>query len=155
MCTASPTGWTKTAMSPRRRLRLPEFDDLSIDMSPMIDLVFLLLIFFMTSSTIITYLKDKSVSLPVAADARVPKLITPRVVVNVYPDGSLADERGRAMNEATLRAYLQDAAVNEPDVRLLVRPDRSVAHASVQQLLREARKAGIYDIIFAAYTSDL
>ncbi len=142
-------------MSPRRRLRLPEFDDLSIDMSPMIDLVFLLLIFFMTSSTIITYLKDKSVSLPVAADARVPKLITPRVVVNVYPDGSLADERGRAMNEATLRAYLQDAAVNEPDVRLLVRPDRSVAHASVQQLLREARKAGIYDIIFAAYTSDL
>lgn len=124
-------------------------------MSPMIDLVFLLLIFFMTSSTIITYLKDKSVSLPVAADARVPKLITPRVVVNVYPDGSLADERGRAMNEATLRAYLQDAAVNEPDVRLLVRPDRSVAHASVQQLLREARKAGIYDIIFAAYTSDL
>ncbi len=90
-----------------------------------------------------------------ASLARVPKLITPRVVVNVYPDGSLADERGRAMNEATLRAYLQDAAVNEPDVRLLVRPDRSVAHASVQQLLREARKAGIYDIIFAAYTSDL
>jgi biopolymer transport protein ExbD len=124
-------------------------------MSPMIDLVFLLLIFFMTSSTIITYLKDKSVSLPVAADARVPKLITPRVVVNVYPDGALADERGRALNESTLRAYLQAATAKEPDVRLLVRPDRSVAHASVQTLLQEARKAGIHDVIFATYTSEL
>ena len=155
MCTVSPTGWTKLAMSPRRRLRLPEFDDLSIDMSPMIDLVFLLLIFFMTSSTIITYLKDKAVSLPVATDARVPKLITPRVVVNVYPDGAFADERGRALNQTSLRAYLNQAATKEPDVRLLVRPDRSVAHASVQALLKEARGAGIHDIIFAAYTSDL
>ena len=40
---------------------------LQVDMSPMIDLVFLLLIFFMVSSTMITYRQDPNVKIPVAS----------------------------------------------------------------------------------------
>ena len=39
---------------------------LKVDMSPMIDLVFLLLIFFMVSSTLITFRKDPDGKIPIA-----------------------------------------------------------------------------------------
>ena len=141
-------------MKTRRHLRLPAFEELDLDLSPMIDLVFLLLIFFMTSSTLITFLKDRRVTLPVADQARVPMMVTARVIVNVYADGSIGDEHGRTLTPAALTRKLAAEHRRTPAVRLHVRPDRHVAHAAVQRVLIAAREAGVTDILFGAYTSD-
>ena len=120
----------------------------------MIDLVFLLLIFFMTSSTLITFQKDKRVELPIAEQARVPIAATPRFIVNVYENGSIGDEQGRMMDEATLRRRMRAAIERNPLVRAYIRPHRHVAHAAVQRVLNVARAVGITDVVFAAHTSD-
>ena len=127
---------------------------MSVDLSPMIDLVFLLLIFFMTSSTIITYLKDQRVMLPVAEDARVPKAVKQRVIINVYENGDAGDEHGVRLSRTEMAARLRAAVGARPEVRLQIRPDRRVAHGAVKQVLETAREAGIRNVIFTAYTSD-
>ena len=69
---------------PRRLFR---GSTMKVDMSPMIDLVFLLLIFFMVSSTLITYRKDPDVIIPVATAGKVPKDIQGRVILNILTTG--------------------------------------------------------------------
>ena len=73
---------------------------LKTDLSPMIDLVFLLLIFFMVTANIITYPKDPRVIIPVASDAKVPELVDGRVVINIYEDGTIKDVEGRVLSIA-------------------------------------------------------
>jgi biopolymer transport protein ExbD len=141
-------------MSRRSHLHLPAFDDLQIDLSPMIDLVFLLLIFFMTSSTIITYLKDRRVELPVAEDAQAPVRGSARVVINVYADGTLGDERGNPLSRERLPSYFRQAQLRDPEVKVHVRPDRRVAHISVKQVLAAAKEVELYDVVFSAHPID-
>ena len=45
----------------------PEEENGEMDMSPMIDMVFLLLIFFVVNATAITVKKDKNIQMPTAA----------------------------------------------------------------------------------------
>ena len=138
----------------RRLHHVPAFEDLTLDMSPMIDLVFLLLIFFMTSSTLITHLREQRVELPVAPDARVAQSFTPRLVVNVYADGTFGDARGRSLDQVGLAGLLERAASDRPDDLLLIRSDRRVRHGAVQQVLTAAREAGLHDVVFSTYTAD-
>ncbi len=129
--------------------------DLEIDMSPMIDLVFLLLIFFMTGSTMITYLQDPRVALPVADAAQVPRTLRSRTLVNVYENGTYADEHGNILSLDELGERFRAALMADPGVRLFVRSDRRVAHGAVRRLLDVASDAGLDRVIFAAYTAEL
>lgn len=140
-------------MRGRKHLRLPDFDPLDIELAPMIDLVFLLLIFFMTSSTMLAFVKDQRVSLPVSTESRVPRVIGPRVVVNVYEDGTWGDERGNAMTEAEVEETIRRATNRNPDSRLQVRADGRAAHGAVKQVLAASRRAGVTDVLFSTHTS--
>lgn len=129
-------------------------EEVPVDLSPMIDLVFLLLIFFMTSSTLITFLKDHRVELPITSEARVAQHVTPRVVLNVYQDGSFGDERGRPLGGKALPRYLNQKSSQRPDIQLQIRSDRRVAHEAVKIVLRAARSSGIEQVIFSTHTSE-
>ena len=59
-------------------------DDLEVDMSPMIDMVFLLLIFFIIASQVID--EKPKVEIPFAAYAKVPEDTTGRLMITVTAD---------------------------------------------------------------------
>ncbi len=139
-------------MSKHKQRTQPAFEECTVDLSPLIDLVFLLLIFFMTSSTIITYLKDSRVDLPISKDARVAKAVTHRVLINVYEDGSLGDEHGAPVDPTTLEDRLRSVAAQ--GTKLQIRPDRHVNHGDVKKVLNAARRAGIEEVIFTAFTAE-
>ena len=61
--------------------RKAQEEDIEIDMSPMIDMVFLLLIFFIVASVIID--EKPKVTIPKAAYSKVPENIEGRVMVSV------------------------------------------------------------------------
>ncbi len=68
------------------KFRIPtEGGDDEINMAPMIDMVFLLLIFFMVASHL-TALERIPVSLPVADKAKVPEEARDRQLITVLPD---------------------------------------------------------------------
>lgn len=124
------------------------------DMSPMIDLVFLLLIFFMVASTAITYKKDRRVQIPVAAAAKVPELIEGRVVINIYPDGSVYDENSVPTSLDQVEQTMREARERNPRTRLHIRADREVAHEKVKDVIAASGRGGVNNVIFSTFVTD-
>ncbi len=123
----------------------------NVDMSPMIDLVFLLLIFFMIASTLITYKKDERVQIPIAASARVPKEIRDRVIINVYNDGSIADESSNPLSLDQVEVMMTQAKAKNPNARLHLRADARVPHKEVKEVVAASAKGGVNTVIFSTH----
>lgn len=142
-------------MARRRAKELFPLEELEINMSPMIDMVFLLLIFFMAGSTMITFQHDRRVKVPVAADSRVPELIASRVIINVYADGRISDEYGQLnLRVEDVRTMLAAARERDAATRLHLRADRRVAHEKVKEIITASADAGVNEIIIASFVSD-
>jgi biopolymer transport protein ExbD len=124
------------------------------DMSPMIDLVFLLLIFFMISSKLITYHKDERVKIPVASAARVPNLVENRLVLNVYEDGLVRDVSGKNVYTAgQVEALMAGAKAVNPKIRLHLRADKRVTHDKVKDVVAASARGGVINVIFSTYVT--
>ena len=131
-------------------------EEMTMDMSSMIDLVFLLLIFFMVSSHLIIVQIDKRVAPPPAKNAQVAKNATGRVVVNVLEDGSIwgQDELELPTSDA-ITDYVDQAVQrnNEigQDTRLNLRADKNVDTRVIKKVVQAAGEAGVFDVIFGSY----
>ncbi|MDF1812505.1 MAG: biopolymer transporter ExbD [Verrucomicrobiales bacterium] len=124
------------------------------DMSPMIDLVFLILIFFMIASTAIRFKQDKNVAIPVADKAAVPEMIDGRILINVYPDGSTYDEDSRPVSLEEIEQIMARARSANPNTRLHLRADKSVRHEMVKKVIQASSRGGVNQVIFSTYVTD-
>lgn len=124
---------------------------LKTDLSPMIDLVFLLLIFFMVTANIITYPKDPNVVIPIASDAKVPELVEGRVVVNIYEDGTLKDVAGKTLSLGELTQVMSQAKAKSPKTRLHLRAHKSVPYRFIKEVSRASAEGGVPTVIFSTY----
>ena len=128
---------------------------LKVDMSPMIDLVFLLLIFFMVSSTLITYWKDPDVVIPIATAGKVPKDIQGRVILNVLTTGMVRDEFGEVLGLTEVENRMRQAKAANPGVRLHLRADRMAAHEHVKKVIDASAEGGVTNVIFSTFATEL
>ena len=125
---------------PRNRTRLSSRKKLigTIDMTPLIDLTFLLLIAF-----IITYPALEQgihVKLPRGEATRLdePKSIA----LTVDRDGRIYLDKAPVGRE-DLESRLSDAVRENPDVALLIRGDEDLAYGRVVEVLRAAKKSNV------------
>lgn len=126
-------------------------DEIAVDMSPMIDLVFLLLIFFLVASAIVKI--DKvPIEVPSAVYAKVPEDETGRFPITVNQDGGMFV--GPASDEMTLE-QLTDRMRSEidanKDLRIVIRADRMVKYETNEKIMEACAEAGANDLIFAAF----
>ncbi len=132
-------------------------EDLEMDMSPMIDLTFLLLVFFMVSSHLISVQIDRRVKAPIAKNAQVAKDASGRVVVNILADGTVwgLDEIELTSSES-ITAYIDAARVaNEQKTiptRLNLRADKEVDTRIIKKVVQAAAEAGVVEVIFGSYS---
>lgn len=134
----------------------PELDqDIPMDMSPMIDMTFLLLVFFMVASHLITVQIDRRVEPPTAKNAQVAKDASGRVVVNVLADGTVwgQGEEELPTSEA-IQDYVDQARVkNEANgipTRLNLRADKNVDTRDIKKVVQAAGEAGVSEVIFGS-----
>ena len=121
----------------------------SINMTPMIDVVFLLIIFFLVSSHLAKRESNVKLDLPTAQSGLDEDTESTMVVVNILADGSwqVAGDRVNLprLNQLLIRIARQSA---EP-LRLKIRTDSEVGYSRIEPVLQAASKAGIGDIVFA------
>ena len=127
-----------------------------VNLSPMIDLVFLLLIFFMVASTLIDHLKDPEVKPPVAKDARVRKsLAQGRVLINILADGTFRDEMKQPITEDAIKQLVKDVdAINKSsgqETKVLIRADKETPVEYTKKVVAAAGEGGVINFIFSAY----
>lgn len=124
---------------------------LKTDLSPMIDLVFLLLVFFMVTANIITYPKDPNVIIPIASDAKVPELVEGRVVMNVYADGTLKNSEGTVTSLEQLTQTMSQARASNANTRLHLRAHKDVPYKFIKEVSQASAKGGVPTVIFSSY----
>ena len=129
------------------RFRKEKEEETRLGLAPLIDIVFLLLIFFMVTS-----------HFDVASGLRIQ---LPKVARKVFhqqdnPLRLIIDKSGRMFldgKELDINALKQqlEKAVNERDViHLILQADKDVRHGVVVQAMDAARAAGINSIVIAA-----
>lgn len=133
----------------RRRRRQIGTSKPDVNMSPMIDLVFLLLIFFMIASTLITYQKDPKIEIPVAKNAVVPELILGRIIVNVDDDGTIRDEFSKSLTLDQIEQMMANAKQANENTRLHLRVDAKAPHKMVKDVIAASAKGGVNDLVFS------
>ena len=126
-----------------------------LNIAPLIDVVFLLIIFFMTVAEF-ARIETEEVELPVADRAKVEESAPPgRLVINVDKDGHLVISKHRA-DFATLQKWLHREAQahrtgeGEVNVEVLVRSDGRADFGRIQDIMLECARNGIWKISFAA-----
>ena len=125
-------------------------DEPEINLIPFIDVLLVVLIFLMLSTTYSRF-TELQINLP-AADAEKMKERPGEVLVAVAADGRYAVNRktvdGRSVE--LLTAELSAAARGRPDTVVIISADAMAAHQAVVNVLDAARRAGLARLTFAA-----
>jgi biopolymer transport protein ExbD len=158
------------------RRKKAESGPATVNMTPMIDVVFQLIIFFMLVNNIVS---EESISMIV------PKLYEPkvielgevnRIIINIVPpenpdsrfkgEGDPIKVRGDATQvKMGLRLYayeelddvskqLEEARIKNPEIQVLLRADAATYYQNVQPVLAAITKAGIKVVNLVAYLPD-
>ncbi len=147
------------------KLKKREQPELEIDMTPMIDCVFLLLIFFMCAASMSKVDLTPDVKLPIAPKAAVPEDLRGRGTVNILPIGTVTTvgetvtrDRpfmvyGKMMTESELESAISGKRDEEPNLRVYMRVDRNAEFSTVRRAIKACAAAGVFDIIFASFQS--
>ncbi len=121
-----------------------------LNLTPLIDVVFLLLIFFLVATRLAEEDRELDVLLPTASEA-MPMTVAPsQIIVNIDEQGNYFVENAR-LSLDELDRVIQRAAVNNPlQQSINIRADKRVALDYVIQALNVCKKYGIEDYTFDA-----
>jgi|GEM_PF-136945 len=129
--------------------------EVHFQMAPLIDVVFLLLIFFITVTTFYEA-ENVDVMLAYAKTAEKFKKGDDTLVVNVTRDGDIVVEGQKFLKEA-LQAFMQDLMGN-PDMptsyRVAIRADGKARMKEVKEVYRAAARAGLTRISLVTQTRE-
>lgn len=130
------------------RQRKPE--ELDVNITPLIDVVFLLLIFFMVSTTFDRQ-SELNIELP-EASGEITESEKVDIEVFIGSDGKYNINGHEIINtqiESLLRA-LREAAGDDNDPRVIISADKNTTHQAVMTAMDAARQMGFVHITFAA-----
>ena len=130
--------------------------ELKVDMSPMIDLVFLLLIFFIVVSTVKIVQQDPKIKPPVANASKSASDGKGRIVVNIREDGELLTEGLKDLpDDDAITKYVKekkeeiDAKGETPVVHL--RGDKLTQFKHVRKVIKASAAGGVDKVVFAVF----
>ncbi|OGV67763.1 MAG: hypothetical protein A3K19_15685 [Lentisphaerae bacterium RIFOXYB12_FULL_65_16] len=130
-------------------VKVPEDADPEFAMAPMIDMVFLLLVFFMCASSLSTT-QSIPMEIPTAAKAVVPKERPDRWVVNITRDGSLYSGSSRTTIE-DLTSMVKARMKEVPTLKVYIRADATTPHKEVKKVMNALAEIGEADFIFGVF----
>ena len=132
------------------RIILEDKDETKVQMAPMIDMVFLLIILFMTASHLSAH-KSKNLDIPVATHGVIPKERPDRWTVNIEADGTIFSGQDH-VTISELKQMVTDRLQTEPELKVYLRADKITPHREVKSVMRAMAEAGVGDFIFGVFT---
>ncbi len=119
-------------------------EDLQLNMAPMIDMVFLLIIFFLTATTFSEKEREQDVLLPTNRNSgSLSRNFDNNLIVNILQDGRLKVE-GLEMEIGDLLGLVRDRRERaRKPLKVQLRADRRTAYGNVAVALEAVERAGI------------
>ena len=123
-------------------------------MTPLLDVVFLLLVFFLVSTSFVKPEKSIDIKLPTAQQAAEPPSERHTVVVNVRENGLLVVDQRVLSGSEDLEQTLRHSHKANPDLTVVIYGDRSAAHKHIVKVMNAALKVGIEDMSIAVFDTE-
>jgi biopolymer transport protein ExbD len=117
----------------------------SVNLTPMIDIVFLLIIFFMVGTKFVELERKIAVQVPAVQDAPTLTAAPEKRIINVHRDGEIALD-GRSVTLEQRRVELVAARQEYAELGVVVRGDAEGAFQNVAAVLNACRLAGIAEM---------
>ena len=114
----------------------------SLNLTPMIDIVFLLIIFFMVGTKFTELERKIALQVPQVSDVKTLSPAPEKRIINVYRDGRVALDR-RFVTLEQLTARLQTARSEYEQLGVVVRGDADGSFQNVANVLGACRQAGV------------
>jgi biopolymer transport protein ExbD len=145
----------------KRSLRLAPEEDPEFQIAPMIDILLVLLVFFMSISSTEVLQVNKEILLPVAKDAKdkdkagVPGQAIINVVWNEInrQGGIQLDENPFTPDE--LVSELQGRLSKNPMMRVLIRSDKRVEYAYLREIMKACGDAAVQNVTFSVVDKEV
>jgi biopolymer transport protein ExbD len=127
------------------------YPDAKLDMTPMIDVVFQLIIFFVVTAAMQNKAMETNVRMALAPFGPVEKVKDPRtVMVDVIADGTIQIMKTR-ISEGQLLTILNNARkTSGQSTPVVIRGDLTTKHEAIKRVMDICGKAGLWKIRFAA-----
>lgn len=116
--------------------------------APMIDVVFLLLIFFLVTWNFARQETELDVKVPTAREGKENRRAIGEVILNVRADGTIVMNR-RTYTPEELQAALARIAEMYPDQAVVLRGDENTDYRYIVDVLDICRSANIWNVAFA------
>jgi biopolymer transport protein ExbD len=134
-------------------MRVPEYRGTSrvaINLTPMIDVTFLLIIFFLVSSHLAKQENFLPLELPIAASGVADFSDRPTLTIQVPREGNY-QIGGVVADLGQVRAAILSRAESEGDqpIRIRIRTDQVAPYASIAKLLKMIALTGHSDVVFS------
>ncbi|MEO0794997.1 MAG: biopolymer transporter ExbD [Verrucomicrobiota bacterium] len=130
------------------KANVPQLEDQEFDITPMIDVVFLLIVFFMVVAAEIT--KQIEVDLPEADKSIVPEETGRRMEVSIEEDGKIY-VRLREVSVEELVTELRAGNSQIEGFKVFLRADSRAPHKFVNDVMTACAEAEVFDVIFATF----
>ena len=130
-------------------MRRKNYENAEFDMAALIDLVFLLLFFFMCSATL-SKIDQIPVELPESENAKIPENLKDRAIVSICDDGSYIIS-GTTVTADELRKQLHTSKLEFPQLSLYIRADRNCKFEYIQKLIKICAEEGCNNVKFATF----
>jgi biopolymer transport protein ExbD len=118
-----------------------------IEMLPLIDVVFLLLVFFIYAMLSMAVHRGLTVALPASSTAKIDKKLV--LSISIKSDGTIYIDRDAVPLEE-LAKILKDKARHETEPGVLLFADRSISYQKLFKVLDQIKTAGIQRISLQA-----
>ena len=144
-----------------------EVEASKVELVPLIDCVFLLLIFFMCAATMTKVDSAADVNLPTAPNAAEQNDPSHRGTVNILTVGTrtlkgelVTQEKpflvfGELVDDEGLQRVVKQSVQEDPALRIYVRANRDVKYTMIRRAMEAGAAAGVSNIIFATHIQDL
>jgi biopolymer transport protein ExbD len=126
-----------------------EEEESSIDITPMLDVVFIMLIFFIVTAT---FIKESGIDVdkPSAATAVVQEKAS--ILVAIDAENNVWINR-RQVDIRSVRSIVERLHAENPKGTLVIQADKESKNDILVQVMDASRRAGVYDIALAANES--
>ena len=127
----------------RRRAKAP-----ALALTSMLDVIFLLLCFFVTASVFSQWESEISISLPSASSSETPSRLPGEVILNVARDGAVT-VNAKKLTLSDLGERLRKVADFYPGQPVVIRADRETSYDSLVKVIDTCRNAGVWNFSLA------
>lgn len=125
----------------------------SFQITPMLDVVFLLLTFFVTTSIYSQWENEIDIQLPTAETGVIPDRLPGEIIINLSKEGVISVNQ-TVLEPAELLEKCQRLVTMFPGHPVVIRSDKSTIYEHLVSVIDTCRKAGIGNISFATAMTD-